>query len=78
VSNTDTIYYRFHGLPKLYFSSYEPAFLRHVALLIKEDPKATKAFLYFNNTAAAAALDNAAFIKSFIAGNEEQYFNQNK
>ena len=78
VSNTDTLYYRFHGLPKLYFSSYDPAFLRHVALLIKDDQKVKKAFLYFNNTAAAGALDNAAFIKAFIAGNETKYLSEQK
>jgi len=74
ISNTSTIYYRFHGLPKLYFSDYDPAFLRHIALLIQEDQKAEQAFLYFNNTAAAAALSNAKFIEGFIKSNQEKYF----
>ncbi|HYH15072.1 MAG TPA: DUF72 domain-containing protein [Flavisolibacter sp.] len=74
ISNGNTAYYRFHGLPKLYFSDYDPAFLREVVLLIQEDTLVKKAFLYFNNTAAAAALDNARFVQEFIQSNAEKYY----
>jgi len=73
ISNGRTIYYRFHGLPKLYFSDYDPAFLRQIVLLIKEDVTLKQAFLYFNNTAAAAALGNAKFVQEFVTGNAEKY-----
>lgn len=74
ISNGSTVYYRFHGLPKLYFSDYDPAFLRQIVLLIKEDPTIKQAYLYFNNTAAAAALSNAKYVQEFIQGNTEQYY----
>jgi uncharacterized protein YecE (DUF72 family) len=67
-------YYRFHGVPKLYYSEYSPAFLRQIAQLIKEDSSITKAFLYFNNTAAAAALTNAHFVQEFVQSNQEKYY----
>ena len=74
ISNGTNVYYRFHGLPKLYFSDYDPAFLRQVVLLIKEDENVKQAFLYFNNTAAAAALGNAKFVQEFVQSNAEKYY----
>ena len=74
ICNSATNYYRFHGVPKLYFSEYEPAFLRQVVLLIQEDKNIERAFLYFNNTAVAAALDNARFVQQFIQSNKEKYY----
>ena len=74
ISNGSTVYYRFHGLPKLYFSDYDPAFLRQVVLLIKEDEHVKQAFLYFNNTAAAAALGNARFVQEFVQSNAKKYY----
>ena len=63
VINTPVCYYRFHGVPQLYYSSYNDAFLQQVATAIEQNPSVTKAYCYFNNTAAAAALSNAAFLQ---------------
>jgi uncharacterized protein YecE (DUF72 family) len=77
ISNSNAAYYRFHGVPKLYYSPYEPAFLRQVVLLLKEDPVLQRAFLYFNNTAAAAALSNAKFVQEFAQNHTEKYYKNN-
>ena len=74
ISNTNTAYYRFHGVPKLYFSAYEPAFLRQVAMLLQEDPNIKNCFLFFNNTAVGEALDNARFVQEFVQSNSEKYY----
>jgi uncharacterized protein YecE (DUF72 family) len=59
ISNAPLIYYRFHGVPRLYYSAYPDQFIRQIVDLVKTDPQARKAYLYFNNTAAAAAIANA-------------------
>ncbi|HEY0679491.1 MAG TPA: DUF72 domain-containing protein [Chitinophagaceae bacterium] len=62
VCNKDVIYYRFHGLPKLYYSQYKRAFIEKVAADIMAG-KARKAYVYFNNTATIAAIRNARYMK---------------
>jgi uncharacterized protein YecE (DUF72 family) len=66
ICNTDVVYYRFHGVPKLYFSPYEEIFLQQIAAAIKNAKQVTKAFLYFNNTAEIAAIDNARFLMTQV------------
>ncbi len=66
VNNTETIYYRFHGVPQLYYSQYDNHFLTNIVTTIKESTNTTKAFLYFNNTATAAALNNAKFVQQLL------------
>jgi uncharacterized protein YecE (DUF72 family) len=53
------IYYRFHGVPDLYRSNYNDATLKQFVdkLTMKSDIK--KAWCYFNNDAAVAAIPNA-------------------
>ncbi|HEV7620614.1 MAG TPA: DUF72 domain-containing protein [Flavisolibacter sp.] len=65
INNQPLSYYRFHGVPKLYYSSYDEEFLNKVANSIKNS-KVTTAYIYFNNTASAAALENAAVIKNLV------------
>lgn len=66
VMNTPVCYYRFHGVPKVYYSSYDEAFLQKVVTAIKGNSRTQKAYLYFNNTAAAAALANAQCVQNSI------------
>lgn len=63
VVNTQQPYYRFHGVPKLYYSAYDPSFLEGVVQALQAAPQVTTAYLYFNNTAEAAALDNARYVQ---------------
>lgn len=54
-----TVYYRFHGVPSLYRSSYAPAFLDQV---LEQIGKGRSAYLFFNNTASGAAIRNAEMV----------------
>jgi uncharacterized protein YecE (DUF72 family) len=62
---SDTMYYRFHGVPKLYYSLYEDEDLMKVADAISNADQIKRAFIYFNNTATTAALDNARWIQQY-------------
>lgn len=59
IRTADTVYYRFHGIPKLYYSQYETDELRKVANEISEATHVRQACVYFNNTAKGAAISNA-------------------
>src|SRR5437763_16706252 len=66
VADLSFAYYRFHGVPKLYHSAYSESFLEQVAKQIAAAP-VKEAFVYFNNTASAAALENAKYLQTFVA-----------
>ena len=66
VINAPALYYRFHGVPKLYYSAYENDFLQKTVEEVKSNKMVQNAFIYFNNTASAAALDNAKFVQSLV------------
>lgn len=59
-----TIYYRFHGKPILYKSTYELSAITHFWEQIPEN--ADEAFVYFNNTWGFGALENANQLKSLV------------
>ena len=59
IPGPQTVYYRFHGVPKLYYSSYDEAFLQRIVEQIGHH----KALLYFNNTAEGHAIQNAVRMK---------------
>jgi Uncharacterized conserved protein len=67
IINNKTVYYRFHGVPRLYYSQYSPEFLSEVITAIVADPLVKEAFLYFNNTAEASAIRNAQFVQQQLA-----------
>lgn len=68
IVNDTLAYYRFHGVPKLYYSQYEESFLEKVVKEISESEKVSKVYLFFNNTATNAALSNARFVQSLTTG----------
>lgn len=67
VINTPVCYYRFHGVPKLFYSEYDVSFIEKIHNEIKQDKKVKEAFIYFNNTASLAALHNAKYFQKLIA-----------
>jgi uncharacterized protein YecE (DUF72 family) len=67
IINSKLVYYRFHGITKLYYSSYDSKALKKLEQTIIKDKNVEKVFVYFNNTATAAALDNANYLKSLIS-----------
>ena len=66
VGNTSTAYYRFHGVPHLYYSQYKRDFILHIADQIISAKKVNQAYLYFNNTATIGAIRNAKFIDRML------------
>jgi len=59
-------YYRFHGVPKLFYSEYDEAFLQDKMKELKSFEEVRTAYLYFNNTASMAALRNARFMQQLV------------
>ena len=62
----ETAYYRFHGNPRLYYSAYKRNELKKVADALLNQKKVVKAYIFFNNTATAAAIKNAEWIKKYM------------
>jgi len=62
------VYYRFHGVPKLYHSSYSHEFLQRVGNHIKNFRGLTEAYIYFNNTASGNAVNNAGTFQEIFVG----------
>jgi uncharacterized protein YecE (DUF72 family) len=59
VVNGKVLYYRFHGVPQLYSSSYSDEELAEIVNRLKNDDSVEGAWFYFNNDAAVAAIPNA-------------------
>ena len=66
VINTKTPYYRFHGVPKLFYSQYSKAFVKKIYTQLAAKKTATTIYVYFNNTATQAAINNARYLQSLI------------
>lgn len=58
IENAPDIYYRFHGVPLLYRSSYSTEFLQKVVNSVKADTSAKAGWFYFNNDYDATAIEN--------------------
>ena len=68
VVTTGVVYYRFHGVPQLYASSYSKSFLQQVVSGTRRQPEVKQAFLFFNNTARAAAVRDARYLQKSLSG----------
>jgi len=66
VVNTALVYYRFHGAPNLYYSEYDKNVVTSMADNVLNSKKAKDVFVYFNNTATMAAINNAAQLKQHL------------
>lgn len=71
IINYPVVYYRFHGVPVLYRSVYRASKLQEIASPILKSRKARTVFVYFNNTATAAALRNALAFKRLVEKREK-------
>jgi uncharacterized protein YecE (DUF72 family) len=60
------MYYRFHGVPKLYLSSYKKSELISIVDSIKSERGVDEVYLYFNNDIDVAAIKNAQQIQALI------------
>lgn len=68
VVNHHLAYYRFHGVPRLYYSEYEYTALKEVANQLLAQTTLEEVFVYFNNTAAIGAIANARWLKEYVGG----------
>jgi uncharacterized protein YecE (DUF72 family) len=66
VINTSTCYYRFHGVPNLFYSEYDEAFIDKIYNEIAQNKTVDSAYIYFNNTASLAALHNAKHFQKLV------------
>ena len=60
------VYYRLHGSPRLYYSSYDDAALDALAAKLKAAAQRGPAWCIFDNTAAGAAMDNALHLQECL------------
>jgi uncharacterized protein YecE (DUF72 family) len=68
IGSGDFVYYRLHGFPKIYYSSYTEEALRAYAEKFKLDLQAQKkVWCIFDNTALGHAAHNAIHLKRLIA-----------
>lgn len=67
IQNTDSVYYRFHGVPNVYRSRYSTEFLRHIVNSITQNNNTNEAWCYFNNDYNAIGVVNA---KEMIASTQ--------
>jgi uncharacterized protein YecE (DUF72 family) len=68
VVNLPRCYYRFHGVPRLFYSEYDNSFLNRIYSQIHGNGALKEAYIYFNNTASMAALHNAKFFQTLANG----------
>jgi uncharacterized protein YecE (DUF72 family) len=66
VANAPVLYYRFHGVPALYHSPYDPAFLHRVRNQVMAAPAVQQAYLYFNNDIGASAIGDARQMQALV------------
>jgi uncharacterized protein YecE (DUF72 family) len=59
IQNNPTIYYRFHGVPRLYYDEYDSNVIADASYSLKKNLQLEKAYIYFNNTAGMGAIHNA-------------------
>lgn len=59
ITNTSTVYYRFHGVPNLYRSPYSKEFLEKVVDAVKHNDLVRDGWFYFNNDFDAVGVKNA-------------------
>jgi uncharacterized protein YecE (DUF72 family) len=60
------MYYRFHGVPELYLSSYKDRQLKSIVNKIKRKRGVEDVYVYFNNDIEVAAVRNAKTIRTMI------------
>jgi uncharacterized protein YecE (DUF72 family) len=66
IANSPILYYRMHGVPDLYRSSYSTAYLKKIVHEIKSQAMVKQAFIYFNNDYDAVAIRNANEMKAIV------------
>jgi uncharacterized protein YecE (DUF72 family) len=63
---SSTMYFRFHGVPTLYLSSYSNKVMKSVAEEIKKKRGVDDVYIYFNNDIDVAAVRNARTLQGIV------------
>lgn len=66
IKSTSFMYYRFHGIPKLYQSSYKGRQLQDVVTAVNLKRNVDHVYVYFNNDIDVAAVRNAKTVQQLI------------
>jgi uncharacterized protein YecE (DUF72 family) len=66
VINSPVNYYRFHGVPRMYYSQYPNEFIDKIGNALVKNKKVKTAYIYFNNTVTVAAINNAMRLKNLV------------
>ncbi|MDQ6627184.1 MAG: DUF72 domain-containing protein [Pseudomonadota bacterium] len=61
------LYHRWHGAPRMYWSTYEADWLRQRAAELKAWPNGADCWCVFDNTASGAAIGNALELRALLA-----------
>lgn len=61
------VYYRLHGSPRTYYSSYTPEYLRELAGTLRRSAETAAVWCIFDNTASGAAVANALTLMEDLA-----------
>jgi uncharacterized protein YecE (DUF72 family) len=64
------VYYRLHGSPVMYESTYDGPYLERLSLLLRESGKAAPTWCIFDNTALGAATANALWLLARLRADE--------
>lgn len=67
IKTAPAMYYRFHGVPHLYLSSYSEVKLRQICEDIKKYRAVKDVYCYFNNDIEVAAVSNAKTLQSIVS-----------
>lgn len=67
MTTSPTVYYRFHGVPQLYLSSYSAEALSRVVSEINTRSNIAEVYAYFNNDIEVAAVYNAQTLQALVA-----------
>ncbi len=65
---SELVYFRLHGSPRRYYSSYDSEFLRKLSFELQEMATKSRIWCIFDNTASGSAIHNALALKT--AGDE--------
>lgn len=62
-----TIYYRWHGSPRMYYSSYGEEALQALAQSLSDSMNGAERWVIFDNTASGAGVDNALQLRELLS-----------
>jgi uncharacterized protein YecE (DUF72 family) len=72
IQSTSLVYYRFHGIPRLYKSCYKKDAVISVGDQIAKNKKIKQAYIYFNNTWGTGALRNARQLLAYCNNSQNK------